>query len=330
MEYKYEGNSLKSGIYKITNKLNGRIYIGSAKEFKNRWVQHTHSLRNKKHSNKFLQSDFNKCGEEAFIFEVIEVTEDKSREERLSIEEVYIKKFFDNGDNCYNLCDRAISREGYSSSTPEQTSKKISIALKNRWSNVGEKEKLSERMKKQWQEKGRKEKYSAQIISMWVEPDKRCLLLKSRRTKEFIEGFKKRCHTTESINKMAVTNTKNHGLIISPEGKIFEVIGLKAFCELHNLPKNSIQNIHHLMKGKLPSYYGWRKYTPDIVGIPYTPASRAKSFALISPEGDKYTGTNIAEFCRTHDLYQQNIVKVLLGKRKSHKGWRRFLEPDNH
>ena len=36
MEYKYEGHSLKSGIYKITNKLNDRVYIGSAKEFKNR------------------------------------------------------------------------------------------------------------------------------------------------------------------------------------------------------------------------------------------------------------------------------------------------------
>ena len=28
MEYKYEGHSLKSGIYKITNKLNGKYYIG--------------------------------------------------------------------------------------------------------------------------------------------------------------------------------------------------------------------------------------------------------------------------------------------------------------
>jgi len=125
MEYKYEGHSLKSGIYKITNKLNGRIYIGSAKLFKVRWNQHSSSLRNQKHQNKFLQADFNKCGEDAFLFEVIEVTEDKSKEERLMIEEGYINQYYDKGNNCYNLCDRAISREGNPSKDPEATRNKL-------------------------------------------------------------------------------------------------------------------------------------------------------------------------------------------------------------
>lgn len=40
MEYNNEEYSLKSGVYKITNKINGRIYIGSAKEFKQRCKQH--------------------------------------------------------------------------------------------------------------------------------------------------------------------------------------------------------------------------------------------------------------------------------------------------
>lgn len=125
MEYKYEGHSLKSGIYKIINKINGRIYIGSAKRFKTRWSQHTSSLRGQKHQNKFLQADFNKCGEEAFVFEVIEVTENKTKEERLMIEEGYIKQYYDKGNNCYNLCDRAISREGNPSKDPEATRNKL-------------------------------------------------------------------------------------------------------------------------------------------------------------------------------------------------------------
>jgi len=125
MEYKYDGHSLKSGIYKITNKINGRIYIGSAKLFKVRWSQHTSSLRSQKHSNKFLQADFNKCGEEAFVFEVVEVTENKSKEERLMIEEEHIKRYYDKGNNCYNLCDRAISREGNPSKDPEATRNKL-------------------------------------------------------------------------------------------------------------------------------------------------------------------------------------------------------------
>ena len=45
MEYKFEGHSLKSGVYRLTNKNNGKVYIGSAKRFKERWSQHTASLR---------------------------------------------------------------------------------------------------------------------------------------------------------------------------------------------------------------------------------------------------------------------------------------------
>lgn len=132
MEYKYEGHSLKSGIYKLANKLNGRIYVGSAKEFKRRWSQHASSLRNQKHQNKFLQADFNKCGEEAFVFEVLEVTEGKTKEERLLLEEQYIQKYYDSGTNCYNLCDRAISRDGCKDKDPERTKqRKREAGLRN-------------------------------------------------------------------------------------------------------------------------------------------------------------------------------------------------------
>ena len=89
MEYKYEGKSLKSGVYKLTNKNNNKVYIGSAKRFKERWNQHAASLRRNKHYNKYLQADFNKCGEEAFVFEVIEIIEG-TKEDRLVVEQRYI------------------------------------------------------------------------------------------------------------------------------------------------------------------------------------------------------------------------------------------------
>jgi group I intron endonuclease len=340
MEYRYEGHSLKSGIYKIINKLNGKIYVGSAKLFKVRWSQHSSSLRNQRHSNKFLQSDYNKCGEEAFVFEVLEVTEGKTKEERLMIEEGYIKQYYDHGDLCYNLCDLAISREGTSSTTPEETKAKISTAskkawknegyreahvarMKERWNKPGEKEKLSSQMKDRWQEAGRKEKYSSQISEMWTDPNKRTELLASRNTEEYIEGFKQRCHTIEARKKTAQISIKNHGMIISPEGEVVEVVGLKAFCEMNGLPSSAIQNIHHVINGKIPSYHGWRKYTSELVGVPYVYEGKGKTYALLSPTGELYTGANIAAFCLLHDLQQQNIVKVLLGKRKSHKGWKR-------
>lgn len=141
MEYKYDGHSLKSGIYKITNRLNGRIYIGSAKEFKVRWKSHTSSLRKQRHSNKFLQADFNKCGEEAFVFEVIEVTEGKTKEERLLLEETYIQQYYDKGKACYNISTKAVSPEGCGFKNAEETRKKHSESSKRFWAEASEEQK---------------------------------------------------------------------------------------------------------------------------------------------------------------------------------------------
>lgn len=61
-----------SCVYKITNIINNKYYIGSTVDFKNRKRQHLSELKNNKHDNKHLQASFNKYGEEAFSFEVIE------------------------------------------------------------------------------------------------------------------------------------------------------------------------------------------------------------------------------------------------------------------
>jgi len=73
-------------IYKITNKTTNDFYIGSAINFKNRKWNHISSLRKNKHKNKFVQNSWNKYGEDAFIFEIIEVVDKK---ESLIIREQY-------------------------------------------------------------------------------------------------------------------------------------------------------------------------------------------------------------------------------------------------
>ena len=131
MEFKYDGKSASGGVYKITNTLNDRIYYGSAKCFRVRWKQHEVTLRTGKHSNRFLLGDFNKCGTDAFVFEVLEVVEG-TKEERLLKEEIYLKQHFDGGKQCYNLCDRAISKDGCSYRNPEEAFRRKSEAMKRR------------------------------------------------------------------------------------------------------------------------------------------------------------------------------------------------------
>lgn len=60
------------GVYKITNKIDGKFYIGSSNNIKQRWSLHLSRLNRNKHGNNHFQNAWNKYGKENFIFEIIE------------------------------------------------------------------------------------------------------------------------------------------------------------------------------------------------------------------------------------------------------------------
>lgn len=62
----------KPGIYKITNTLSNKVYVGCASNVRTRWNGHLYDLRKEKHSNKYLQKAWSKYGEPNFKFEIIE------------------------------------------------------------------------------------------------------------------------------------------------------------------------------------------------------------------------------------------------------------------
>ena len=70
-------HTIKSGIYKITCLANCKIYIGSAFCLSNRMSTHKYTLKNNKHKNKHLQNAWNVYGEESFLFETLEIVENK-------------------------------------------------------------------------------------------------------------------------------------------------------------------------------------------------------------------------------------------------------------
>ena len=89
------------GIYKITNLKNNKGYIGQSTDIKTRWINHKRELRNNIHRNPHLQNAFNKYGEEAFEFRILEET----FEENLDDAEEYWINYFDstNPEKGYNL-----------------------------------------------------------------------------------------------------------------------------------------------------------------------------------------------------------------------------------
>lgn len=89
------------GIYKITNVVDGKFYIGSSKVLNRRWAAHKWELKYNRHCNKKLQSAYNKYGAESFIYEVIEYVDEKDIVDR---EQYYIDKLDAcNRDVGYNL-----------------------------------------------------------------------------------------------------------------------------------------------------------------------------------------------------------------------------------
>ena len=78
------------GIYKITNLITNKVYIGSAKNIDIRIKAHISKLKGNFHINKHLQSSYNKYGETNFKFEIIrEVSNNILRR----AEQFYINKY---------------------------------------------------------------------------------------------------------------------------------------------------------------------------------------------------------------------------------------------
>lgn len=73
---------MKSGIYKLENSLTGKCYVGSSINLASRKSHHFYLLRKGKSHSQRLQNSFNKHGEAAFQFEVIEYCEAESLHER--------------------------------------------------------------------------------------------------------------------------------------------------------------------------------------------------------------------------------------------------------
>ena len=140
-------SSTKPGIYKITNLINNKIYIGSAFNLSNRISVHKYTLKNKKHKNKHLQAAYDKYGEENFLFEAIEVVEDVSI--LLDREQYYLDLLNPTDRNIgYNIAKKAGNTAGITPSL--ETRKKQSISAKKRPKRIlsdQHKRNLSERFK---------------------------------------------------------------------------------------------------------------------------------------------------------------------------------------
>lgn len=125
-----EPSSLKTGVYMIRNKVNGKMYVGSAaKDFSRRWTVHKNELKSGLHGNSRLKNAWDQYSAEAFEFTVL------CRclpEWCICMEQIYIQKYNSaNRDVGYNIRINAHSNLGLKAS--DETKKKLSESLKRMW-----------------------------------------------------------------------------------------------------------------------------------------------------------------------------------------------------
>jgi len=118
---------LKSGIYKIVNSIDGKIYVGSAVHLSRRFNNHKSDLNLNKHDNQYLQNAWNKYWSVSFKFEVLEYCE---KEKLIEREQYWIDTLNCVRPNGYNLNPTAGSNLGMVWSNEFKA--KVSKALKGR------------------------------------------------------------------------------------------------------------------------------------------------------------------------------------------------------
>ena len=89
-------------VYKITNTINNKLYIGITKNIKERWQYHKTKYKYKKEAHKPLYRAFRKYGIENFTFEILYENLSKEQAEDKEIELIATHKSLSH-ENGYNI-----------------------------------------------------------------------------------------------------------------------------------------------------------------------------------------------------------------------------------
>lgn len=212
------------GIYQITCTTNKKFYIGSSVDIRVRWNRHRSELRRNIHPNKNLQNSWNKYGERAFAFSIVQ----ECAENQL---QYYEQWFLDTlqpfGKRGFNV---AISAEasGRGLKWSEESRARMSVRLKGR--EISQEHRMA---------------LSVALKGRIVSDESRAKMSKAAKGKP---------KSRTQVEKRAEA-TKKQYIITTPDGLEFEIKGLRRFCAENGLWPNYMTDI---AKGRRQHYKGWK------------------------------------------------------------------------
>lgn len=218
------------GIYRITNTINGKSYIGkTGMNFGDRWDCHRAQLNGGYHDNPHLQRSWNKYGADAFEFAVVEKVDDI--ELLNDLERMYIKQYREAGE-CYNINDGGDGGFLLGSHLSDETKRKI--GEKNRVNMKGRKASAETRKK---MSKSQKKRYES-----WTDEDRAEY---GKRIAEYASGYKWSQESKDRFSKTQQTKPNGATLdvetvhlirrLYEKEHKTFTQIGTMLGIPRHNV-----------------------------------------------------------------------------------------------
>lgn len=212
------------GIYRIDGP-NNCVYIGSAVNIRKRWNTHKSALRIGMHRSLHMQRAWNKYGEDAFTFSVIDRVDDKTR--LLHYEQIWLDVIFQSLDKheIYNTATVSGSRLGIPCS--DETRARLALASKGNKNCLGRKASTETRLKQSLSHLGKRGSYSSE------------------------HG-----RAVSASKKGIATTVKTYNIVlISPMGEQFgPITNLFKFCREHSLTHPTVLGI---ISGKYKQHKGW-------------------------------------------------------------------------
>jgi hypothetical protein len=103
----YKETPRQAGVFKIQNKVNGKVLLGSSFNLHGPLNRYRFELQTGMHVHKDLQIDWNRYGPDNFLFEVVEIVKPKDdpnfnlADELTLLEQIWLEKLQPFGDKGY-------------------------------------------------------------------------------------------------------------------------------------------------------------------------------------------------------------------------------------
>ena len=216
-------------VYCIDNTISHRIYIGiTVQRPAKRWIFHRWALRHGRHSNPHLQRAWDKYGEAAFEFAVLEECADQ---DALNAAEIFHIEYLSSiGAALYNQKTGG----GFGGVPNAEVRRKMSEASRGKSKSAETRQRMSE---------------GSKGIRRQQSPEGKARSLAAR-----LEAFQRPEYKEKRRQAAWARNGRRIYFLIAPDGTEYRTPYLQVFCDEHGLSINSIRAV---ISGRMQQAQGW-------------------------------------------------------------------------